>query len=54
MLPDITVIVFLESEKSFPLFAEIMQMSPAALYVRLTNFLEHRFKISNENARWCI
>lgn len=51
MLPDITIIRFLETNLSFPKFSEMMKMSQAALYVRLVQFLEHRLGMNNEFAR---
>lgn len=51
MLPDITIVRFLETNISFPKMGEMMQMSQAALYVRLVQFLEQHLHISNERAR---
>lgn len=51
MLPDITILAYLDQPISFPKMAEQLEMTQAALYIRLTQFMLYRTGISLDQAR---
>lgn len=53
LLPDILLVKLMKTSISFPKMSEILEMTQAALYVRLVQFLEFYVSINNYSAR-CI
>lgn len=51
LLPDILLVKLMKTSISFPKMAETLQMTNAALYVRLVQFLEFHIYINNYSAR---
>lgn len=51
MLPDITILAYLDQAISFQKMAEQLEMTQAALYIRLTQFMVCRTGISPNQAR---
>ncbi len=51
MLPDISLIEHLEKKHSFPKMTDLLGMTPAALYIRLVQFLEYQCHVSENYAR---
>ncbi|WP_157454945.1 ImmA/IrrE family metallo-endopeptidase [Carnobacterium maltaromaticum] len=51
LLPDILIVKLMKTSISFPKMAETLQMTHAALYVRLVQFLEFHIYINNYYAR---
>lgn len=51
MLPDITIIKYLETTVSFPTMAEKLEMTQAALYVRMVQFMSTKVGLTNDYSR---
>lgn len=51
MLPDITLVNYLEKTISFPKMADQLEMTQTALYVRLCQFLESKVNLTSDYIR---